>query len=32
MELTAKFIQMAIDELTVSPGYTLELRKRIREC
>ncbi len=32
MELTAKFIQMGIDELSVSPGYTLELRKRIREC
>ncbi|MBR5508596.1 MAG: phosphoenolpyruvate--protein phosphotransferase [Lachnospiraceae bacterium] len=32
MELTAKFIQMGIDELSVSPGYTLELRKHIREC
>lgn len=32
MELTAKFVQMGIDELSVSPGYTLELRKRIREC
>ena len=32
MELTAKFIQMGIDELSVSLGYTLELRKRIREC
>jgi len=32
MDLTAKFIQMGIDELSVSPGYTLELRKRIREC
>ena len=32
MELTARFIQMGIDELSVSPGYTLELRKRIREC
>ncbi|MCD8362659.1 MAG: phosphoenolpyruvate--protein phosphotransferase [Lachnospiraceae bacterium] len=32
MELTAKFIQMGIDELSVSPGCTLELRKRIREC
>ena len=31
-ELTAKFVQMGIDELSVSPGYTLELRKRIREC
>ncbi|MCD8196643.1 MAG: phosphoenolpyruvate--protein phosphotransferase [Lachnospiraceae bacterium] len=32
MEMTAKFIQMGIDELSVSPGCTLELRKRIREC
>lgn len=32
MELTARFVQMGIDELSVSPGYTLELRKRIREC
>ena len=32
MELTARFLQMGIDELSVSPGYTLELRKRIREC
>ena len=32
MELTQRFIQMGIDELSVSPGYTLELRKRIREC
>jgi len=32
MELTSKFVQMGIDELSVSPGYTLELRKRIREC
>ncbi len=32
MELTAKFVQMGIDELSVSPGYTLELRKKIREC
>lgn len=31
-ELTAKFVQMGIDELSVSPGYTLDLRKRIREC
>lgn len=30
-ELTARFIQMGIDELSVSPGCTLELRKRIRE-
>lgn len=32
LELTARFVQMGIDELSVSPGYTLELRKRIREC
>lgn len=32
MELTQRFIQMGIDELSVSPGYTLALRKRIREC
>ncbi len=32
MELTRRFVQMGIDELSVSPGYTLELRKRIREC
>ncbi len=32
MELTSRFVQMGIDELSVSPGYTLELRKRIREC
>lgn len=32
MELTARFVQMGLDELSVSPGYTLELRKRIREC
>ena len=28
MELTQRFIQMGIDELSVSPGYTLALRKR----
>ena len=32
MELTQRFVQMGIDELSVSPGYTLALRKRIREC
>ena len=32
MELTQRFIQMGIDELSVSTGYTLALRKRIREC
>ena len=30
--LTERFVQMGIDELSVSPGYTLPLRKRIREC
>ena len=32
MELTAKFLEMGVDELSVSPAYTLELRKHIREC
>ena len=32
MALTERFVQMGIDELSVSPGYTLPLRKRIREC
>lgn len=32
MELTARFLEMGVDELSVSPGYTLELRKHIREC
>ncbi len=31
MELTRKFVQMGIDELSVSPVFTLELRKKIRE-
>ncbi|MGN0335068.1 MAG: phosphoenolpyruvate--protein phosphotransferase [Lachnospiraceae bacterium] len=31
MELTRRFIQMGIDELSVSPVFTLELRKKIRE-
>ena len=31
-DLTIDFLKMGIDELSVSPGYTLELRKRIREC
>ena len=31
-DLTKDFLKMGIDELSVSPGYTLELRKRIREC
>ncbi len=30
-ELTARFLEMGIDELSVSPAYTLELRKFIRE-
>ena len=32
MELTSRFLEMGVDELSVSPGYTLELRKLIREC
>lgn len=32
MELTARFLEMGMDELSVSPSYTLELRKLIREC
>ena len=31
MELTQRFLEMGIDELSVSPAYTLALRKRIRE-
>ena len=31
-ELTAKFVQMGIDELSVPAEYTLKLRKLIREC
>lgn len=31
MELTRRFIQMGIDELSVSPVFILELRKKIRE-
>lgn len=31
MELTRRFLQMGIDELSVSPVFTLELRKKIRE-
>ena len=31
MELTRRFIQMGIDELSVSPVFTLELRQKIRE-
>lgn len=32
MELTQRFLEMGMDELSVSPSYTLELRKLIREC
>jgi len=31
MELTRRFLQMGVDELSVSPVFTLELRKKIRE-
>ena len=31
MELTRRFVQMGIDELSVSPPFTLELRQKIRE-
>lgn len=31
MELTHRFVQMGIDELSVSPPFTLELRQKIRE-
>ncbi len=31
MTLTQKFIEMGIDELSVSPSYVLPVRKRIRE-
>lgn len=31
-ELTQRFLEMGMDELSVSPAYTLELRKLIREC
>ena len=32
MELTRRFLQMGIDELSVSPVFTLELRKKIRDA
>lgn len=32
LELTEKFLEMGLDELSVSPGMVLPLRKRIREC
>lgn len=31
MELTERFVRMGIDELSVSPVFTLELRKKIRD-
>ena len=31
MELTRKFVKMGIDELSVSPPFTLELRQKIRD-
>ena len=31
MELTRRFVQMGIDELSVSPPFTLELRQKIRD-
>ena len=31
MELTKRFLEMGMDELSVSPAYTLDLRKLIRE-
>lgn len=30
-EMTAVFVEMGMDELSISPSFTLELRKRIRE-
>ncbi len=32
LELTEKFLEMGLDELSVSPGMVLPLRKKIREC
>lgn len=32
MELTKRFLEIGVDELSVSSAYTLELRKLIREC
>jgi phosphotransferase system enzyme I (PtsI) len=31
LELSSVFVDMGYDELSVSPGFTLSLRKRIRE-
>ena len=32
MELTGRFLEMGMDEISVSPAYTLDLRKLIRDC
>jgi len=32
MELTEKFVEWGIDELSVSPAFILPIRKQIREC
>ena len=32
IELTEKFLAMGIDELSVSPAFVLEIRKKVREC
>lgn len=32
LELTEEFLEMGLDELSVSPSMVLPLRKRIREC
>ncbi len=32
LELTKRFVDMGMDEISVSPRYTLELRKKISEC
>ena len=32
LELTQEFLDMGLDELSVSPSMVLPLRKRIREC
>lgn len=31
-DLTEEFLRMGIDEISVSPGMVLQLRKKIREC
>ena len=30
-ELTEQFVKMGVDELSVSPGYVLQVRKAIRD-